>query len=216
MWSLSTQFKQSMQNVRTTVYIDAANLILSARTHGIEYDVTKLLKYFVYKYGATRCVYFTAHIAALTTDYEHLESLGVEIVYKQLYTEKGKTKGNCDVEIAHRITLDAFQKRVDSFVLVTGDGDFASLVDYVYELGFPVRLFGIIGRDTSRLLKSKKFLRIVYLASIATSLMKGKGPAGHERPEGRLFDSGSIPGASLESTVLGATGDRTNPLHEQG
>jgi uncharacterized LabA/DUF88 family protein len=181
-----------MSALRTTVYIDAANLILSARTHGVVYSIERLLKYFVYKYSATKCVYFTARIDALSADYALLEKLGVEIVYKQLYHEGGKTKGNCDVEITHKLTLDVAHKNVDNVVLVTGDGDFASLIDYVHASGVCIQLFAISERDTSRLLKAKKFLRIVYLSSVAVAILQGKGPAGHERQEGRLFDTTSI------------------------
>lgn len=181
-----------MTTPRAIVYIDAANLILSARTHDIGYDIRKLLRYFKDKYGADRCVYFTARIHALAADYVLLESLGVEIVYKKLYREDGKSKGNCDVEIAHRVTYDIDHNFVDRVVLVSGDGDFIPLVDFVEREKRMFELFSVSPRVTSLLFRKRKGLQIRYLKDIAAHVTNGKGPAGDETPEGTLFNTGSI------------------------
>jgi uncharacterized LabA/DUF88 family protein len=199
-----------MTSSRTAVYIDAANLILSSRTHGIEYDVIRLLTYCKDKYKATHCVYFTARIRSLEADYELLESLGVEIVYKKLYREDGVNKGNCDVEIANRITHDVCTGYVESVVLMSGDGDFAALVDYACQYVKSVRLFAIHRKRTSFLLWQRKYLRIIYLSDIIERVEKGKGPAGHERPEGKLFSSDSISVSQNKSTS--GVVDNKNPL----
>jgi hypothetical protein len=97
---------------RIRVYIDAANLILTAKGFDLAYDIEHLLTYLVHKYRATSCVYFTGKVSSLDSDYKLIAALGAEIVYKEIYSEHAKTKANCDVEIAHRVTRDIERKEV--------------------------------------------------------------------------------------------------------
>jgi uncharacterized LabA/DUF88 family protein len=161
---------------RVRVYIDAANLILSARTHGIEYDIAILCEYLRYRYSATSCVYFTGRISALQADYSRIAKLGMEIVFKEIYSEHAKTKANCDVEIAHRITRDIERKKVDGIVLVSGDGDFAGLLDYIRDSGIETHLFAIHRKDTSRLLRMRSYLRTCGYVMSIPKFCKEKAP----------------------------------------
>jgi uncharacterized LabA/DUF88 family protein len=162
------------QKKRVRVYIDAANLIMGARMFDVPYDIAFLLEYFTFKYSATSCVYFTGRIPALAEDYKKITDLGVEIIFKELYSENAKTKANCDVEIAHRITRDIERGEVDAVVLVSGDGDFASLLDYAATKLSTIRLFAIHRKSTSRLLRSRDYLKLIYLTSVANWMQERK------------------------------------------
>lgn len=182
-----------MQERRNTIYIDAANLILGSKNFiPTTYDIFYLLVYLKDKYRAQRCVYFTGKFNEYEIDYEFLRVLGVEIVFKKLYRQDEKTKANCDVEISHRITLDIKDDLVDKVILVSGDGDFAPLLDYVISNKKEANLFAISRKSTAYILAQRKFLKMVYLEDIVNLLIKGKGPAGHVVPEGKLFIKSSI------------------------
>jgi uncharacterized LabA/DUF88 family protein len=177
---------------RVRVYIDAANLILSARTHGIVYDIAVLCEYLRYKYSATSCIYFTGRILAFADDYVRIEKLGIEIVFKEIYSEHAKTKANCDVDISHRITRDIERKEVDAVVLLSGDGDFASLLDYVRVSGLDTYLFAIHRNNTSKLLRTRRYLHTAWLSDVYNKIMKRKGSAEIKVSAERLFDTSSI------------------------
>jgi uncharacterized LabA/DUF88 family protein len=195
----STQYTTMVElkkKKRIRVYIDAANLILSARTHGIVYDIAVLGEYLRYKYSASSCVYFTGRISALASDYNRIEKLGIEIVFKEIYSEHAKTKANCDVDISHRITKDVERKDVDGVVLLSGDGDFAALLDYVKNSGMETYLFAIHRQDTSRLLRKRGYLRTTWLSDIYMKILQRKGSAEINVSAERLFDVKSIQDAT--------------------
>ncbi len=181
-----------MKERNVTVYIDVANLICTSKDVNITYDLEKLLKYFVYKYEANKCIYFTTYFKEFEDEYNKLKSIGVEIVFRELSRSGGKVKTDCDVDIANRITLDVEYKKTDEVVLVTCDGDFGNLLDYVKNKIDHVRLFAVAESKTSKLLKKRQYLDIVYLEDVVEAIQKGKGPAIHARIEGTLFDNLSI------------------------
>jgi len=156
-----------MKDKNVTLYIDAANLIMTARTFGLVYNIYWLLEYFKFRYKVNRCVYFTGRLETLKEDYMLLESQGVEIIFKEIYREEdGKTKANCDVEIAHRVTLDIEYNKVDKVILISGDGDFLSLLNHVQEKSKEVKLVGVHKRTTSRLYKEGMLFDLTYLTQI--------------------------------------------------
>ncbi len=102
--------------MKTNIYIDAANIILSARDQGLNFDMVELIIYLKNKYRADKIIYFTARFEEHEQLYVGLYENDVEIVFKQSYREKNKIKANCDVEIAHKITLDIEKNKVQAIV----------------------------------------------------------------------------------------------------
>lgn len=174
---------------RNILYIDAANLIMSARTFGIKYDTYSLFKYLKDRYRISRCVYFTAKISSLNQDYEFIQSLGVEIVFKEIYKENNKSKANCDVEISNRITEDVLKNAVDNVFLLSGGGDFLSLLNYVQKHQKNVTCISLSRKNTSKVLKKRRDFNISFIEEYR---LKGKGPVGHVASTGVLFFSSNI------------------------
>jgi uncharacterized LabA/DUF88 family protein len=158
--------------MKTNIYIDAANIILSARDQGMDFDMVKLVLYLNNKYKAHRILYFTARFEEHKELYVDLGKNNVEIVFKQSYRENNKTKANCDVEIAHRITLDIENNNVQGVIIASGDGDFASLLDYAKLKLEIVRCFSAHPKNTSVMLKEKDYLEIIYMSQIIDLLHK--------------------------------------------
>ena len=158
--------------MKTHIYIDAANIILSARDQGMDFDLVKLITYLKNKYRADKIIYFTARFQAHEQLYMDLYKNEVEIVFKQSYKEKNRLKANCDVEIAHRITYDIETNKVQAIILTSGDGDFASLLDYAKSKLEIVRCFSAHPKNTSMKIKERDYLEIIYMSQIIDLLQK--------------------------------------------
>jgi uncharacterized LabA/DUF88 family protein len=196
---------------KNILYIDAANLIKSsAEFLDFQYHMYDLLVYLRDKYRITKVIYFTGRVGESESDYNYLVSAGVEIVFKHVYTQNGKTKANCDVEIAHRITADIKDEVTDNLVLLSGDGDFSSLLDYAKENLKRVNVFSVSRKNTSQMLIMKRYLQIVYLEDLKEKFKAGmekrKGPAGLVVPEGRLFVNEEY--STVEKIVNSESGGR--------
>lgn len=193
-----------MTKENITIYIDAANLILGIRNFfQIELDMYQLCLYFQERYRANKCIYFTAKIPGLVNEFDKLKTCGVEIVFKEMYFENGKTKANCDVEIAHRITQDVENGLVDKLIFVSGDGDFVGLLNYVKSKNKEVILYAPHRKGTSKMLRNNKNFNLTYVSQILQRVGKRKGLAGHVASERLLFVNKSItPTQNLSSLEI--------------
>jgi uncharacterized LabA/DUF88 family protein len=173
---------------KNILYIDAANLILTARDFQLEYNIYWLLEYLKFRYKIAHCIYFTGRFTDSAKDYDFLSSLGVEMVFKEIYRETDKVKANCDVEISHRVTFDIENNQVGKVILISGDGDFYSLLKYVEGTQRETKLLGIHPRKTSKLYKVGMKFNLTYLTEILSEmdLLKGESPVGPLVPT-RLF-----------------------------
>ncbi|MCG2694876.1 NYN domain-containing protein [Candidatus Parcubacteria bacterium] len=111
-------------------FIDAQNLYLGAKGDGWSVDVFKLRIYLKDKYKVTRAFWFIGYLEENEKFYSLLKNAGFELIFKEIsQDENGKPKGNVDVDLT-LATVD-FLPEYDNAVLVTSDGDFASLVKYL-------------------------------------------------------------------------------------
>ncbi len=65
--------------------------------------------------------------------YEHLQECGFILVFKQTVSVGGTIKGNCDAELVLKAVSDFYTKSFDKCLLITGDGDFGCLVEFLNE-----------------------------------------------------------------------------------
>jgi uncharacterized LabA/DUF88 family protein len=173
--------------MKITLYIDGSNLNLSAKNHGLEIDLNLMLLYLKEKYYINSCKYFTPNFKFLETEFEILKQSGVEIIYKKIYREDKKVKANCDVEISHHITLDVRDGKVDKVILLTGDGDFYSLLEYIESNNVEAKIIAIYPKDTSRLYRNSNKFGLTYLSQVKEKIIKGKTLTGG--PVRVFFDS---------------------------
>ncbi|MBU4480290.1 NYN domain-containing protein, partial [Patescibacteria group bacterium] len=111
-------------------FIDAQNLYLGAKGDGWSVDVFKLRIYLKDKYKVTRAFWFIGYLEENEKFYSLLKNAEFELIFKEIsQDENGKPKGNVDVDLT-LATVD-FLPEYDNAVLVTSDGDFASLVKYL-------------------------------------------------------------------------------------
>lgn len=163
---------------KTIVYIDAANIVLRAKNVQLDLDMLRLVQYLKDSFRTEHVVYFSGNFRSLQKEFEDLRRHGVEVVYKEIYNEDKKNKANCDVEIAHRLTLDILQKDVEQIVLLSGDGDFAHLFDFAKSQDVAVKVFAVDAKSCSRVIKRRQFTRVSYLVELGSRITKEKPPTG--------------------------------------
>jgi len=82
---------------RTLVYIDAANIIFSARNLNFDLDMLRLIRHLSDSFRPERIVYFTGNFKSMREEFLAIEKAGTELVYKEIYNEEHKAKANCGV-----------------------------------------------------------------------------------------------------------------------
>ena len=111
-------------------FIDSQNLNLSIRDQGWKLDFKRFRKYLEDKYGVLKASLFIGYIPTQQSLYTALQEYGYVLVFKPTLTlAEGKIKGNVDAELVLHAMIE-FQN-YDQAVIVTGDGDFHCLVEYL-------------------------------------------------------------------------------------
>jgi uncharacterized LabA/DUF88 family protein len=162
--------------MKTVAFIDTANIILSSRRGGVEIDFLKLKAYLFDKFKVDEIYYFTANLKFLNEDLKTLQENGFNIILKDVYYENSQTKANCDVEIAHYITKMIENKNLLKLILLSGDGDFSILLDYAHDCGIGTVLMPTDVKTSSKILRIKKYLKIIFLDQIINKIGKEKTP----------------------------------------
>lgn len=142
------------KNQRIVVLIDVQNLYHSAKNlYGARVNFKNLLLEAISGRNLIRAIGYVAKSdePGEASFFDALEKAGIEIRVKdlQVYPD-GTKKGDWDVGLA----VDAIRlsSKADAIVIVSGDGDFIPLVEYLKALGNQVEIIGF-GRTTSNTLK---------------------------------------------------------------
>ena len=163
--------------MKSIVYIDASNIILSARNINFVLDILKLVTHLKDSLRADLVIYFSGRFSFMQDTFLKLQERGVELVYKEIYNENSKTKANCDVEITHRITSDILLNVVNKIILLTGDGDFAPLLDFANSKKIEARVMAMDPMSCSLMLKRRDYTNISYLVDLSDLIRNEKPPA---------------------------------------
>lgn len=139
---------------RVGVFIDTQNLYHSARNlYKARVNFGVVLKDAVAGRKLVRAVAYviTTEAGDEKNFFEALTKLGIETKTKDLQVfHSGTKKGDWDVGL----TVDAIKMapRLDSVVIVSGDGDFIPLVEYLQTMGVQVELVSFEQSTSSNLL----------------------------------------------------------------
>lgn len=124
-------------------FIDGQNLRMGIRTEGWELDYRKFRLYLTNKYGVSRAYLFIGQMPGNESMYRHFQEMGYILVFKPtMPIQKGNktiVKGNVDAELvlhASAITFDQYDKAI----IVSNDGDFYCLLEYLEQKGKLLRL----------------------------------------------------------------------------
>jgi uncharacterized LabA/DUF88 family protein len=111
-------------------FIDSQNLNLSIRDQGWILDFKKFRRYLEDKYYVTKAFIFIGYVYENQDLYTNLQKDGYILIFKPTLTlPNGNVKGNVDAELVLHTMIE--YQNYDKALLVTGDGDFYCLVDYL-------------------------------------------------------------------------------------
>lgn len=122
-------------------FIDSQNLNLSVlidlkdrKTKKIFYKGWKLdfKRFFVYlqqKYLVNKAFLFIGYKEEYKQLYSSLKRWGFQLIFKPTLDHAGKTKGNVDAELVLHAMIEL--NNYDKAIIVSGDGDFHCLIEYL-------------------------------------------------------------------------------------
>jgi uncharacterized LabA/DUF88 family protein len=114
-------------------FIDSQNLNLSIREQGWVLDFHKFRLYLNRKYAVTRAFIFIGYVCENQGLYTNLQKDGYILVFKPtLKLPDGRSKGNVDADLVLHTMIE--YPNYEKALIVTGDGDFYCLVEYLLNM----------------------------------------------------------------------------------
>jgi len=132
--------KKSNKTNKEKVYafIDSQNLNLGIKSQGWTLDFAKFRLYLRNKYNVDKAYLFIGMIPGNEELYSRLSEAGYQLVFKPTveYKKGNKIthKGNVDAELVLYSAARVYEK-YDRAIIVSADGDFKCLIDYLDENG---------------------------------------------------------------------------------
>src|SRR3972149_3255225 len=158
------------KNQNNYAFIDSQNLNLSVRNQGWVLDFRKFRKYLDDKYGVTKAFLFIGYVPQNQDLYTNLQKSGFILVFKPtLLLPTGKVKGNVDAELVLHAMIE--YDNYDKALIVTGDGDFYCLVDYLVKNDKLLKLM-IPNINKYSSLYRKMMPYIVFMINFSKNLVK--------------------------------------------
>jgi uncharacterized LabA/DUF88 family protein len=163
---------------KTIVMVDGANLHRGIKSQNWTLDYAKFAVWLKDKYHVSTIYLFIGLIPSNKELYTKLNESGYTLVFKETtYDINGQVKGNCDADLVLNTVVKYYEKQYDKIIIVTSDGDFASLAKFLIEKNVLTTLISpSMPRKNSILLK-RICPSIVYLTDLKSKLaLKRKNP----------------------------------------
>lgn len=110
-------------------FIDSQNLNLAIKDLGWKLDFKKFRVFLRDKYKIKKAFLFVGYIEDNEKMYTGLKKAGYILIFKPTLDKNGIIKGNCDAELVLQCMIEL--KKFDKAIIVSGDGDFHCLVEYL-------------------------------------------------------------------------------------
>ncbi len=139
-----------MSTESNLAFIDGQNLHLGTTQNGWKIDHKKFRIYLKDKYHVNEAYYFLGYVSEEQQNlYKNLQKSGFIVLFKEHTSGlKGSKKGNVDTDIVFEIMKILLERKdFQNILLVSGDGDYKKLVDFLIskkmfkKLLFPNRKF---------------------------------------------------------------------------
>ena len=148
-------------------FIDSQNLNLGVQSAGWKLDFAKFRRFLLDTYKVEQAYLFIGQMPENQQLYLYLQKAGYIIIFKptQKYFKNGKktTKGNVDAELVLYSAARLINEYVEA-VIVSGDGDFLCLYEYLSELGKLKKILVPNKMKFSRLIKPFMY-KIDYIST---------------------------------------------------
>ncbi len=165
-------------------YIDGQNLHLGTTSRDPEWrvDLERFRVYLKQKYNVEKAYYYLGYVKdgqEIESLYEEIQSAGFILVFRQHTSAMlGEKKGNVDSDIIFSIMKRLYLEEVfDKIVLVSGDGDYKMLIDFLIEQGRLEKILFPKQRYASSLYKqiTRKYFDDLSKEDIREKIGKRKG-----------------------------------------
>jgi uncharacterized LabA/DUF88 family protein len=123
-----------MEKESNLAYIDGQNLYLGTKSNNWKVDHKKFRTYLKDKYSIEEAYYFLGYVSEEQQElYNKLQKAGFIVLFKEHSSAlKGTKKGNVDTDIVFEIMKTLLERKdFSKILLVSGDGDYKKLVDYL-------------------------------------------------------------------------------------
>jgi len=149
-------------------YIDSQNVNVTTQKHGWKMNWSALRKFLTDKYGVTKAYMFIGYVPEFEPMYQQLHEQGYAIVLKPTFDmtrpreeevreeDKRPIKGNIDAELVLWAMKD--MPDYDKAIIVSGDGDFYCLVEYLDEQGRLEKVLAPTGQYSSLYNKYEQYV----------------------------------------------------------
>lgn len=156
------------KNAVSYAFIDSQNLNLGIREQGWILDFNRFRTYLWDNYSVQKAFLFIGYVPENQGLYTALQKAGYILIFKPtLALPDGKVKGNVDAELVLHTMIE--YPNYDQTVIVTGDGDFACLIEYLIGKNKLLRLM-IPDRNRYSSLLAKLKPKIVFMNELKGKL----------------------------------------------
>jgi len=158
-------------------YIDGNNLYKSTSYSGWKVDFIRFRKWLLDKYDVQRAYYFIGLIPKQKEIYSFLQKAGYTLIFKEvIYSSNGIPKGNCDADLVLESVKDVYENNCNKQVIVTSDGDYSSLVEFLKEKDKIKTILSPSLPNKCSILLKRTEAPIVYLYDVKSKIEKKKPP----------------------------------------
>lgn len=158
-----------MADINNYAFIDSQNLNLGIRELGWKLDFKRFSVYLKEKYKVKIAYLFIGYLPENQSLYKSLQEYGYLLIFKPVLKDKdGKPKGNVDADLVLQAMVD--YGKYEKAVIVTSDGDFYSLVNYLYTNNKLEKVLSPIKEKCSILLKKAAKDKIVFMDNLRDKL----------------------------------------------
>ena len=152
-------------------FIDAQNLNLGIQNLGWKLDYTRFRTYLREKYRIEIAYLFIGYILENQDLYDSLQKAGYVLKFKPVLPDKdGKHKGNVDADLVLQAVIDCYEKKFDKALIISSDGDFYSLVRFLYNKDQLSCVMSPYIHTCSTLLKKMAREKIVFMDNLRGKL----------------------------------------------
>lgn len=152
-------------------YIDSNNLNLGIQSLGWKLDYKRFRIYLKEKYNVSTAYMFIGYVSNNQSLYTSLQKAGFILVFKPTIPDKnGNIKGNIDADLVLQVMIDYKENIFDKAIIISSDGDFYSLVKYLYEQDKLLYVISPYLKSCSVLLKKSAKEKILFMDNLREKL----------------------------------------------
>jgi uncharacterized LabA/DUF88 family protein len=125
-----------LKKLKNVAYIDNTKLHKGCEAEGFNIDYKKFRTYLKERLAVGTAYIFIGYVPGNEERYKKFQERGYTLIFKPTLPDAdGKIKGNCDAELVLQATRDYYENNFERVIVVTSDGDFGCLIQFLQEKG---------------------------------------------------------------------------------